>query len=120
MVEGREDDLRYQKLPFASTSSPSFSLSCVTKNGRVKSWGRVLLAPGDFTWPFFSSRFSFASRKTDKAKEGLLVAYSRKETLYNVHCMSIESIDQILTLLAPHRLSLVLSGFEEFLGHSTP
>ena len=62
MVEGREDDLRCQRLPFAC----------------------------------------------------------RKETLYNVHCTSVVSIGQTLTLLAPLRLSPALLGFEEFLGHSIP
>ena len=34
-------------------------------------------SPTGFHLTFFSSRFSFASRTTDKAKEGLLVVYSQ-------------------------------------------
>ena len=42
------------------------------KNGRAKSWGRDS-RPQDFARPFFSSRFfCLASRKTDKAIDGLL------------------------------------------------
>ena len=60
--------------------------ACREKNGRVKSWGReacVLLAPPGFHATIFSSQFLFASRKTDKAKEGLLVVYRAEKSSDN-------------------------------------
>ena len=60
-----------------TTSTPPFTYSAVCFAAvwklREKKNGQ------DFTRPVFSSRFSFASRTTDKEKEGLLVVYSSSQ-----------------------------------------
>ena len=60
-----------------TTSIPSIALSVVRDVNETarKKWSREILGARGFHAAIFSPQFSFKSRATDQAKEGLLVVY---------------------------------------------